>query len=202
MSRSARAGITLLIVLLGSATPARADWLLVPFVGATFAGQSTAVVQLDTNAAGRKHWLLGGAAAWLTDNVLGFEADVAFVPGIFQSENALIPVESSHAMTLGGNVIAAAPLSVTRDSLRPYLVGGLGIAQFGLRDQLCLDSCATITETALQLGGGAIGLVSDRAGVRFDLRQVRTLRRGNTLLGDRQPKLSFWRATVGVVIRY
>lgn len=202
MSGSARATLTLLICVLGPAAPARADWLLIPFMGTTFAGQSPAVAPLDTEASSRKHWLFGGSAAWLTDNVLGLEADIAFVPGIFQSDNVLIPVEGSYAVTLGGNVILAVPLSITRDSLRPYLVGGLGLARFGLRDRLCLEECATFSEAALQVGGGAIGLVSDRAGIRFDLRQTRTLRREDSLLGDRRAKLSFWRATVGVVIRF
>jgi hypothetical protein len=54
----------------------------------------------------------------------------------------------------------------------------------------------------MQLGGGATGLLSERAGVRFDLRHIRTLSRTDTILGDRATKLSFWRATVGVLLRY
>lgn len=200
MSPSSRAALTLLLIFC-SAGYAHADWLLVPFAGSTFAGQSSAV-QLDTEGVGRKHWLIGGSAAWLTDNVIGLEVDFAYVPGVFDSQNPLIPTEESHAVTLGGNLIVAVPLSVTGDSLRPYLVGGLGLAQFRQLDQVCLNDCETFTESALQIGGGAIGMLGDRTGVRFDLRQVRTLRRGDTLLGDRVPRLSFWRATLGVVIRY
>jgi hypothetical protein len=55
---------------------------------------------------------------------------------------------------------------------------------------------------ALQLGGGAIGLVSNRAGIRFDLRHMRALSRDLTLRGERTSKLSFWRFTVGVTLRY
>jgi hypothetical protein len=196
-----RAGIAFLLLVLTTPANACADWLLIPFAGSTFAGQSPAVVPLS-EAASHKHWMLGGSAAWLTDGVFGLEADFAFVPGMFDSENALVPVEGSYAFTLGGNLIAAAPLSVTGDSLRPYLIGGLGLAQFSQRDPNCLIDCVTFTESALQVGGGAIGMLSDRTGVRFDLRQVRTLRRGKTLLGEPVPRLSFWRATLGVVIRY
>ena len=201
MSRSARAGLTFLIFLVGSAAPARADWLLIPFVGSTFAGKSPFV--FGTDAVGGKHWLFGGSAAWLTSHVLGLELDVAGVPNIFESDDPanIILVEASHAVTMSGNVIAAVPLSITGDSLRPYLVGGLGLARFSVRDRAGIGE-PDHSETALQVGGGAIGYVSDRAGVRFDLRQISTLRRGDSLLGERIPRLSFWRATVGVVIRY
>ena len=54
----------------------------------------------------------------------------------------------------------------------------------------------------LQLGGGAIGFVSNRLAVRFDLRNIRTLTRGTHVRGERDWKLSFWRASIGVAIRY
>jgi hypothetical protein len=54
----------------------------------------------------------------------------------------------------------------------------------------------------LQLGAGAIGFINDRTGIRFDLRNSRSLSRDTTLLGERKSKLSFWRATVGVTLRY
>ena len=54
----------------------------------------------------------------------------------------------------------------------------------------------------LQVGAGAIGLISERAGVRFDLRHFRALSRDTTLRGERASKLSFWRASVGFTLRY
>ena len=198
MSRAPRCLLTL--VVLSLASDARADWLLTPFLGTTFAGQS-ALVQFDPDAAATKHWLFGGSAMWLGDGVLGIEGDVAFVPGIFEDDNAANLITASSATTLSGNVIAALPLSVTRESLRPYLVGGFGMIRTNAEDQICL-ACEALTEPALQIGGGALGLLSERAGIRFDLRHVRTIRREETLVGERRAKLSFWRVAVGVVIRY
>jgi hypothetical protein len=189
------------ILALACAGEASADWLLTPFFGTTFAGQS-ALVQLDSDAVRAKHWMFGGAAAWLSDNILGVEADFAFVPGIFVDGNTDNLITSNSALTLSGNVIAAVPLTVSRESLRPYLVGGLGLMHAAVEDQICLFDCVSLNELALQLGGGAVGLLSERTGVRFDLRQVRTIRREEALIGDKRAKLSFWRATVGVVIRY
>ena len=36
---------------------------------------------------------------------------------------------SSRVTTLSGNVMVAAPLAITRESLRPYVVAGLGLTQ-------------------------------------------------------------------------
>jgi hypothetical protein len=201
LSRSARGRFFLTLFVFGLAAEARADWLITPFVGTTFAGQS-ALIQFDPDAVATKHWLFGGSVTWLGGGIFGVEADVALVPGIFEDDNVDNLVTASTATTLSGNVIAAVPLAVTRESLRPYLVGGIGLVHARVEDQICLVSCEALNEPALQVGGGAIGLVSDRAGVRFDLRQIRTLRREETLIGERRAKLSFWRATVGVVIRY
>lgn len=199
-------GCLVTLLLVGPARDARADWLLTPFVGTTFAGQTT-IVQLDTSAGAAgpisaRHLILGGAAGWLSDNVLGFETDFAFVPGIFVKDNPDNLVTSNSAAALSGNVIAAVPLSVTRESLRPYLVGGFGLLHGVQKDRLGLLDEVSLNEPAVQIGGGALGLVTERAGVRFDLRQLRTLSRDDTLRGDRRTKLSFWRATIGVVIRY
>lgn len=199
MSRAARCRFLTLVVL-ALAADARADWLLTPFVGTTFAGQS-ALVQFDPDAAATKHWAYGGSVTWLGDGVLGVEGDFAFVPGIFEDDNTANLITASSAITLSGNVVATLPLSITRESLRPYLIGGFGLMRARAEDQICL-ACEALNEPALQIGGGAFGLLSDRAGLRFDIRQTRTVRREETLIGERRAKLSFWRLTVGVVIRY
>jgi hypothetical protein len=199
LSRAARCQILTLFVL-ACAAEARADWLLTPFVGTSFAGQS-ALVQFDPDAVATRHWLFGGSVAWLGDGVFGAEADFAFVPGIFEDDNSANLITASSAITLSGNAIATLPLSITRESLRPYLIGGFGLMRARAEDQICL-ACEALNEPALQIGGGALGLLSDRAGLRFDIRQIRTVRREETLIGERQAKLSFWRLTVGVVIRY
>lgn len=185
---------------------ARADFLITPYVGTVFGG-STTLLDLDVGAASAKHWTFGGNAAWLSDRILGVEADFSIVPGFFQNSTEL--VIGSRVTTLTGSVIAALPLSVTRESLRPYAVGGLGLLHATTEDPLGLnESCsvsdqrATCNWLGLQLGAGAIGLITNRAGVRFDLRHFRALSRDTTLRGERTSKLSFWRATFGVTLRY
>ena len=186
-------------LLCGSAHSARADFLVTPFFGTTFGG-STTQLDLEIGAASERHWLFGGSAGWLSDQVLGVEADFAMAPGFFESDSGTGLVVSSRVTTLSGNVIATLPLSVTRESLRPYITGGVGLIRASAEDLIGLNE--TGNWVGLQLGAGAIGMLSDRTGLRFDLRNTRTFNRDNTLRGERTSKLSFWRATVGVTLRY
>jgi hypothetical protein len=180
-------------------TEARADFFITPFVGSAFGGNTT-LLDLDIGAASSKHWTFGGSAAWLSDHVLGFEADFAMVPGFFENSNETGLITGSRVTTLSGNVIAAMPLSVSRESLRPYAAGGIGLMHVTAEDPLVLNEPGNWL--GFQIGGGAIGLITERAGVRFDLRHARSFSRDATLRGDRTSKLSFWRATVGVTLRY
>ena len=192
------------------AADARADFFITPFLGSAFAG-STTLLDLES-AASLKHWTFGGSAAWMSDQVFGVEADFSMVPGFLRNSGVDPLVTESRVTTLTGSVIAALPLSVTRESLRPYIVGGLGLIRGTAEDTLQLNERCIDGQTpgvtcpgdwlGLQLGAGAIGLITNRAGVRFDLRHFRTLSRDVTLLGERTSKLSFWRATVGVSLRY
>jgi hypothetical protein len=178
---------------------AHADFLITPFIGSAFAG-STTLLDLDTGAASAKHWTFGGGAAWLSDQVLGVEAEFAMVPGFFENSSGTGLITGSRVTTLTGNVLAALPLSVTRESLRPYVTGGLGLIHATADDLIGLNESGDWL--GLQVGAGAIGLISERTGVRFDLRHTRALSRDATLRGDRASKLSFWRAAVGFALRY
>lgn len=178
---------------------ARADFLITPFIGSAFGGRTT-LFDLDIGAASAKHWTFGGSAAWLSDQVLGVEAEFAMVPGFFENSNEAGLITSSRVTTLTGNVLAAFPLSVSRESLRPYVAGGLGLIHATADDLIGLNESGGWF--GLQMGAGAIGLISERTGVRFDLRHFRALSRDTTLRGERASKLSFWRAAVGFTLRY
>ena len=187
------------LLLCAGGAEARADFLITPFIGSAFAGNTT-LLDLDIGAASSKHWTFGGSAAWLSDQVLGVEAEFAMVPGFFENSEGTGLITGSRVTTLTGNVLVAMPLSVSRESLRPYVTGGLGLIRAAAEDLIGLNESGNWL--GLQVGGGAIGLITERAGVRFDLRHARSLSRDTTLRGDRTSKLSFWRATVGVTLRY
>lgn len=182
---------------------AYADWLFSPFLGGTFAGK-TALLDLEQGA-GSTQVVFGGSAGWWGAGVLGVEADFGYVPRFFKRDNAAGLVADSNVATFGLDVVVATPVSVTRESLRPYLVGGLGWMHASIDESLNLFPelfGRARNSVGMNVGGGAIGYITPRAGVRFELRQFRSLERDeNPFTGERVALLSFWRATVGVVIR-
>ncbi len=202
MTRLARFARTFLPTLFLLAWPAaaRADWLVTPFVGTTFGAETTL---LDLGGGTKvKHWSFGAGGALLSDQIFGLEADFSWVPGFFEGEDPFDLVSESRITTLFGNVIAAVPLVVSRESLRPYVIAGLGLVHVNPNDLVELDTGGR-NSLGLQLGGGAIAFITDRTGLRFDLRQTRTVgRERHELTGIPGTKLSFWRATIGVTFRY
>jgi opacity protein-like surface antigen len=192
-------------ICLGAVTPAaHADYIFTPFVGKSFAATSTlSTSSLPVTASVDKQtWIGGVSAAWLTRNILGGELDFGYAPRFFKPDLNNLTRPGSNVVSLTGNLLLAVPLSVTRESLRPYISAGLGMLHAGVSDS---GNVATIDRNllAFSIGGGAIGFLSPRAGVRFDLRTVRSTSTGlNTRTLINEPQLGFWRATVGVAIRY
>lgn len=194
-----RLAVAFLLAISLRPADAFAGWLITPFLGNSFAPETTLLV--FEAGAGRKT-TFGASVAFLSNSLLGVEADLGHTPGFFEGNNPLGLVLTSRVTTLTGNVVIAAPLSVTRESLRPYFVGGVGLLQArsthagGLfpveRDMYGFD-----------LGGGAIGFLTPRTGVRFDLRRFKAIS------GEDGPfarpgvsRLSFWRATAGLTLAY
>ena len=202
MNLTARAATTatlLLVVLCGAPRLARADYLFMPFIGGAFGG-NTAFVTGNEQGASSTQLIFGGSAGWLTAGILGFEGDFSYAPRYFERDNIGGDILDSSALTLSGSVIVAVPQSVTEYSLRPYVVGGLGMIRSSIEYAILVDPVHD-TSLGMNVGAGAIGFLTPRTGVRFELRHFRTLERQEDLMGELVPRLSFWRFTVGVVIR-
>jgi hypothetical protein len=202
-ARAATAATLLLVVLCGFPRQSRADSLFVPFIGGTFAGSTTYLTGLEEGG-GSKRVTFGGSAGWLSSGLLGIEGEFAYTPGLFQRDAELaIPrglVFDSSVVTFTGSVIVAVPQSVTGYSLRPYAIGGLGLIHTSLNYD---EVFPTVEDNSLgfNVGGGAIGFLTRRTGVRFELRHFRTFDREPSEFGEVGARVSFWRFTVGVVIR-
>ncbi|HEY1306279.1 MAG TPA: hypothetical protein VGF24_22145 [Vicinamibacterales bacterium] len=180
---------------------ANADYIFNPFIGTTFAGKTT-FSDLD-HATDTAHVIFGGGAGWLSGGLLGVDGDFAYIPRFFEHDNpegSLIT--GSTVLTLHGSVIVAVPLRVTGYSLRPYLVSGVGLIHTGITYQSAVVPPVDDNSLGINLGAGALGLVSQRTGLRFELRHYRTFSRGiKAESGEEGARLSFWRVTVGLVIR-
>ena len=193
--------IAVLVLLALAPATASADWLITPFIGTAFSGETT--LQVISPGKLPRKTTFGISGALLSDGLLGIEAGVSHVPGLFSEDPlGLLKTSGSRVTTVDGSIILAAPLSVTRDSLRPYLIGGLGLMQARLGDPA---SIFPIDQDFLSVnvGGGAIGLLSPRTGVRFELRHFKAVSGADgPLAREGLSRLSFWRASVGLTLHY
>ncbi len=176
-----------------------ADRQIRPFVGATFGGGTTFVD--PEKAVGKPHLAIGASAVFLGE-VFGAEIDVADAPGFFESGDKDL-VHLSHVMTVSGNVIVAAPHRLTEYSLRPYVVGGVGLMRVTTTTAFSVFDVSEVIP-ALDAGVGAVAFLTNRTGLCWDVRRFQTIARntGDEGLSFGQQHLSFWRATMAVVIRY
>jgi len=197
-ARAATLATLLFVVLCGSPRETRADSLFMPFIGGTFARETVFNIGVEQGE-GSTHVIFGGSASWLSAGILGVEGEFAYAPRFFEVDNPISDIVGSNLFTLSGNVIVAVPLSVTEYSLRPYAIGGVGLIHSGITYDL--QSPVDDNSMGFNVGGGAIGFLTRRTGVRFELRHFRTFEREPSDFGDVGPRVGFWRFTVGVVIR-
>jgi hypothetical protein len=185
------------LLLLLHPAGAAAEWHIKPFVGLTFGGKTT-IVDVE-KAAGIPNPVVGVTGV-LLGNVLGIDADLGLAPGFFETGNQRLLI-SSRVTTLTGNVVVALPKRMAEYTLRPYFVGGMGLMHVqsqGAQGALPVS----ITLPAMDLGGGATGFLNDRVGLSWEVRHFRSIggqTQGNSFVRER---LSFWRATMAVAIRY
>lgn len=189
--------LVLLELVIGAA-PARADWLVIPFAGTVFGGETTSFLDLEQAAGGAKG-VIGVTGTWLTNQVIGVEGELMYGPSFF--ERGEILALKSYLATASVGLLVTLPLAVTRESLRPDVVGGLGTMRASADYSVDLfDQSQQFT--TLHVGAGAIGFITPFTGVRFDVRHVNSLNRVSdevtTAVG---PRMRFWRASVGVVLR-
>jgi hypothetical protein len=173
---------------------AAADGFVSPYLGVRFASDTTVREQ----AADRNKVTFGSSVGLLTDRVVGVEADVGFVPGFFQRGLT----SSGLVMTMMGNVIVATPLGVAQYGLRPYFIGGVGLLH--ARVASTLVGTPNSTFFGMNVGGGAIGPLTRRTSVRFDVRYFKNLSHDEDAedIAGNPADLGFWRATVGLSFRF
>jgi hypothetical protein len=133
--------------------------------------------------------------------ILGVEGDLAWVPGFFERGDRQLVEPGSSVTSLMGSAILTLPLSITRESLRPYVVAGGGLLHAEAQDITATFPISS-TMPAIALGGGAIGFLSNTVGVRFDVRYVRSLGAGDDVLAGEGPRVQFWRGGIGLVLKY
>ena len=143
------------------------------------------------------------------DGPVGVEGLVVYTPGFFQQDNPPsidgLPapdVVDSRALAIMGNVVLTTPRRWNEYGLRPYVSGGIGLLHASAMDALeFLPVDANLL--GYNIGGGAVGFLTDRTGLRFDLRYFSNLKPSDEpQIAIGRVQLSYWTASVGVVFRY
>lgn len=176
---------------------AAADIFVSPFFGVKFKGSTN---DFDFgNGARDVKTSLGLSGMGVTDKGPGVELEFGYNPRFFDGGDLST---RSGVTTLFGNAVVAVPVRITRESLRPYGIAGLGWIHASANDKIGFGAVRN-DFFGLALGAGAIGFITDTTGLRFDLRYFKSLSSSDQSGLPQQglARINFWRATIGVVFR-
>ena len=185
------------LLLLGTPATARAEFFVVPFLGIKFGG-GTSIFDLEF-AGGDTKFTMGAAAMQLDQGIVGYEGSFGYVPGYFERDNS-IWTTGSFMIDLTGSIILSLPPQVTAGGLRPYGAIGAGLVHVQAADKIRVIQVRRTVPVA-NVGVGAIGLVTNNVGVRFDYRYVRSLMTDDGSLATVGRRITFSRFTVGLLLR-
>jgi opacity protein-like surface antigen len=187
--------LSLLLAVVAPAV-ARADGMIVPFVGVNFAGNSGKEL---SNAIDAKRFDWGISLAYMGGGILGLEADIARSPDFFGRTD----LGGSSVLTATGNLLIGIPIGgQTGVGFRPYGLVGLGVIRskvdaFG--DVLSLDN----SKAAWDFGGGVMFFFGTHVGVRGDIRYFRTFSAVDFIdVIERTDRLDFARGSAGLILRF
>src|SRR4051812_29340463 len=183
---------------------ASADWTITPFVGWNFKGAA------DVNGNGgasvenqfEKKIDYGVSLASMGAGAVGFEVDFGYSPNFFEggtaSNNAFQLTNNSNVVTLSGNAIVGVPIGGHGSSVRPYVVGGVGLIRSNVGDAGDVFDVNTKNDFGFDLGAGAMGFFTQNVGIRGDVRYFRSFTgsSSDTLTGLALSDFHFWRGSV------
>jgi opacity protein-like surface antigen len=180
-----------------SASAARADGLIIPFIGINFGGDSDTEFG-DAVDASQFNW--GASFAWMGGGVIGVEGDFGYSPDFFGKTD----LGDSSVFTATANLLLGIPFGGQQGfGLRPYGLAGIGVVHpegdaFG-------SLFDNENKVSWDFGGGVMLFFGSNAGIRADVRYFRTfeaLEILDTELEDGPGDLDFTRASLGFVFRF
>lgn len=207
MRKLATTAVCMVVVVVCSAPPAAAEWLITPYAGFNWGGAATVNDVLGSYDDQFGPWIDFGASVTWPKGALGFEFDFGFHPQFFEQASDEDAVSfprfdwaDSRVMTFMGNVNYS-PGFLHMGKVRGFVTGGAGMIHIHAADALFPEILTVDTRSLGVNGGGGVVLpMGSRLQLRADVRYFRSLE-------DKQPaseidttmsKLYFWRSTVGV----
>ena len=160
---------------------ARADTVLSPFLGVSFAGDAT-----------EKPMTFGGSVTFVGRSI-GLEVEAARANDFFGTDTA-------NVTTLTAALVAGADLPGR--GVKPYFLAGAGLMRTGIEFAQIVDD-TSYNNFAILLGVGLNGYVTDNIGIRGDVRYLRRLERQSDVgILPIASNFDYFRATVGINIRF
>jgi opacity protein-like surface antigen len=184
------------LILLPAASSRAGDWYLTPHAGGVFGGDLNDRGPLGQDT--ERHGSYGLGFGYLSNGLLGFEVDFDWSPHFFGGDDRFVP--DNNLTSLMGNVVLNGRVG---GRSRLYASAGAGLLQSHVNDTNDFFD-VNRNDWGANAGGGLIVGVSERVGVRGDIRYFRNL-------GDHEPdnefdlnfgKFSFWKASGGLSIRF
>ena len=185
------AAVCTVFLLLGSASAARAQGFISPFIGFNFGGDAGCP---EISGCKDKNLNLGVGIGAM-GNLVGTELEFGYAKNFFGE----VPGLSSNVLTLMGNAMLAPKFG----PVRPFVLAGVGL----------IKSHAELTGSGLletdnnqfgwNVGGGLMAFFGDHVGVRGDIRYFHSFQDlpffGLSLSNQ---KLDFGRASAGLVFKF
>ena len=185
---------------------ASADWLFTPFIGFNWGGAASFGDFGDFDDEFEQRANFGASLTYMGAGAIGFEVDFGWSPNFFENTRGGGDFEfgDNNVTTVMANLTLGAPVGGQHGGgIRPYASGGAGIIKVRAQHARDVFDVAS-TDWGFNLGGGIMGFFSDNVGMRGDVRYFRSLQDSNSD-GDVDFALSsfhFWRATVGLTVRF
>jgi Outer membrane protein beta-barrel domain len=174
-----------------SAVPARAEGFIVPYLGFNYGGNSNCA-SLTNCEEKRTNF---GVSIGSMGNVVGFEQDFGFAKDFFGK----VPGADNSVFTLMSNVLIGAG----GGRVQPYGLFGMGL----IRPHTSLNVASALTSFSknsfgYDYGFGISGYFAHSVGIRGDIRRFKTWGDVPILGGVSEDKLDFWRASLGLALRF
>jgi hypothetical protein len=186
----------------------QSHWTAAGFVGGNFGGSNFGgTTSMDSSVD------FGGQVGYLYRGIVGGEFLADFTPQ-FQMNNALF-ADNPNLNTYMANLILAVPMGAEH-RVQPYVSGGFGSMQLrsNVFASVTAPSSGQSTANAM-IGGGDLGFgvlgYAGNVGIRGDVRYFRAFTDNSLINGDSAADafarsalsgLDFWRANIGVAVRW
>ena len=181
-----------------AAREARADGLIIPFIGVNFGGDSGSELSSAIDAK-RLNW--GASFLFMGGGVFGVEGDFSYSPDFFGKTD----LGGSSVFSAMGNLVIGVPFGGQKGfGVRPYALVGAGVIQpngEAFANALSFDD----SKIAWDFGGGVMVFFTSHTGIRGDLRYLRTFDAADFLdfdVSGNSSELDFARGSLGFILRF